>query len=176
MRGRQGLAALTPELAGFSGETGVTPGGRKRAIGRAGPAGLAARPNQRWSLDFVSDQLSDGRRFPLPCAGGSRRLHPRYLALVVSTSLSCLCYPRSRSADRRPRQADAERLRGEPEQPLPRQCLNEHLFRSLPAARCLIDEWRLDYNHDRPHTSWAASPQRVCNRSRWDHNTNRVQI
>lgn len=27
------------------------------------PLGLATRPNQRWSLDFVSDSLSSGRRF-----------------------------------------------------------------------------------------------------------------
>lgn len=26
---------------------------------------LPLMPNQRWSLDFVSDQLTDGRRFPI---------------------------------------------------------------------------------------------------------------
>ena len=26
------------------------------------------------------------------------------------------------------------------------ECLNEHLFRSLPAARQIIEEWRIDYN------------------------------
>lgn len=36
--------------------------GRKRAIGTRAPMVLLL-PNQRWSLDFVSDQLSDGRRF-----------------------------------------------------------------------------------------------------------------
>jgi len=35
-------------------------GGRKRAIGTRAPMALPERPNQRWSLDFVSDQLSDG--------------------------------------------------------------------------------------------------------------------
>lgn len=38
-------------------------GGRKRAIGTRRPIEAALRPNQRWSLDFVSDQLTDGRRF-----------------------------------------------------------------------------------------------------------------
>ena len=33
------------------------------------------------------------------------------------------------------------------------ECLNEHLFRSLPAARRLIEDWRIDYNMHRPHTS-----------------------
>jgi putative transposase len=38
-------------------------GGRKRAIGTRAPMMLPTGPNQRWSLDFVSDQLADGRRF-----------------------------------------------------------------------------------------------------------------
>ena len=37
-------------------------GGRKRAIGTRAPMALPLMPNQRWSLDFVSDQLTDGRR------------------------------------------------------------------------------------------------------------------
>lgn len=38
-------------------------GGRKRAMGTRMPMTLPRGPNQRWSLDFVFDQLSDGRRF-----------------------------------------------------------------------------------------------------------------
>lgn len=38
-------------------------GGRKRAIGTRAPMLIPLRPNERWSLDFVSDQLTDGRRF-----------------------------------------------------------------------------------------------------------------
>jgi putative transposase len=34
-------------------------GGRKRAVGTRAPRA----PNQRWSLDFMSDALEDGRRF-----------------------------------------------------------------------------------------------------------------
>lgn len=37
--------------------------GRKRAVGARAPAPVAALPNQRWSLDFVHDQLVTGRRF-----------------------------------------------------------------------------------------------------------------
>ena len=33
------------------------------------------------------------------------------------------------------------------------ECLNEHLFRSLTSARRIIEAWRIDYNHTRPHTS-----------------------
>jgi len=32
-------------------------------------------------------------------------------------------------------------------------CLNEHLFRSLPAARATLAQWRNDQNAVRPHTS-----------------------
>ena len=37
--------------------------GRKRAVGSRAPAPVPALPNQRWSLDFVHDQLVTGRRF-----------------------------------------------------------------------------------------------------------------
>lgn len=33
------------------------------------------------------------------------------------------------------------------------ECLNEHLFNSLVAARRIIEAWRVDYNSQRPHTS-----------------------
>jgi len=38
-------------------------GGRKRALGTRRPMLVPDRPNQRWSLDFVSDSFTDGRRF-----------------------------------------------------------------------------------------------------------------
>jgi len=37
--------------------------GRKRAVGARAPAPAPALPNQRWSLDFVHDQMATGRRF-----------------------------------------------------------------------------------------------------------------
>src|SRR6185295_13457045 len=36
--------------------------GRKRAIGVRAPILVEARPNARWSLDFVHDQMANGRR------------------------------------------------------------------------------------------------------------------
>jgi putative transposase len=57
------------------------------------------------------------------------------------------------------------------------ECLNEHLFRSLPAARQIIGEWRIDYNAHRPHTSLGGlTPNEFATRSRTDHNENRVQL
>ncbi len=52
-------------------------GGRKRALGTRAPLALPQGPNQRWSLDFVSDALSDGRRF-------------RILAVVDDYTRECL--------------------------------------------------------------------------------------
>jgi len=32
------------------------------------------------------------------------------------------------------------------------ECLNQHWFRDLSEARQLIEGWRIDYNHERPHS------------------------
>ena len=52
-------------------------GGRKRALGTRAPMAIPQGPNQRWSLDFVSDALVCGRRF-------------RIFALVDDYSRECL--------------------------------------------------------------------------------------
>lgn len=52
-------------------------GGRKRALGTRAPMALPRGPNQRWSLDFLSDAFSDGRRF-------------RILAIVDDFTRECL--------------------------------------------------------------------------------------
>ena len=38
-------------------------GGRKRALGTRAPLTVPSKPNERWSMDFVSDSFTDGRRF-----------------------------------------------------------------------------------------------------------------
>ena len=52
-------------------------GGRKRALGTRAPMALPQGPNQRWSLDFLSDATIDGRRF-------------RILAIVDDFTRECL--------------------------------------------------------------------------------------
>lgn len=52
--------------------------GRKRALGTRAPMVLPQGPNQRWSMDFVSDTLVDGRRF-------------RILVVVDDFTRECLC-------------------------------------------------------------------------------------
>jgi putative transposase len=53
------------------------------------------------------------------------------------------------------------------------ECLNEHVFTNLGEARRIIEEWRIDYNTNRPHTSlngltpteFAARPDQGYNRA-----------
>ena len=63
-------------------------GGRKRALGTRAPMTAPERANQRWSLDFVSDALADGRRFRILCVVDD--FTRECLALVADTSLSGL--------------------------------------------------------------------------------------
>jgi putative transposase len=51
--------------------------GRKRPLGTRAPMVIPQGPNQRWSLDFLSDALADGRRF-------------RILAIVDDFTRGCL--------------------------------------------------------------------------------------
>ena len=165
--------------------------------------------NQRWSLDFVSDGLSDGRRF-------------RVLAVVDDFTRECLCLvaDTSLSGKRVARELDAIiAIRGRPSmivshngteftstamlawqletgvgwhyiQPgKPQQngfiesfngrfrdeLLNETLFSSLGEARRIIEDWRIDHNGDRPHTSLnGLTPNEFAKRSGTDHNQNRL--
>ena len=59
-------------------------GGRKLALGTRKPMVLPDGPNQRWSLDFVSDAFTGGRRFLAVVDDFTRE----NLALVADTSLS----------------------------------------------------------------------------------------
>jgi putative transposase len=61
-------------------------GGRKRASGTRAPMILPQGPNQRWSLDFVSDALDDSRRFRILCIVDD--FSRECLGLVADTSLS----------------------------------------------------------------------------------------
>lgn len=58
---------------------------RKRAIGTRQPLPVADSVNQVWSLDFLSDALSDGRRFRV--LGVMDQCSRECLALAVDTSI-----------------------------------------------------------------------------------------
>lgn len=182
-------------------------GGRKRALGTRAPMTLPSGPNQRWSLDFVSDALASARRFRVlaivddysrECLGlvvdtslsgvrGGRELDRiaelrGYPAMVVSdngtelTSHAMLRWQEERSvlwhyiAPGQPQQNGfVESFNGR----FRDECLNEHLFGSLPGARRVIEAWRIDYNTERPHTSLdGLTPVAFAARPTQEHTEN----
>ena len=149
---------------------------------------LPEAANQRWSLDFVSDALSNGRRFRVLAVVDD--FTRECLGLLANTSLSGLrvgreldrivewrgCRPGMIVSDNGTELTSHAMLRWQEEHSVlwhyiapgkPQQngfvesfngrfrdeCLNEHLFSSLAAARRIIEAWRVDYNTERPHTS-----------------------
>lgn len=57
------------------------------------------------------------------------------------------------------------------------ECLNEHLFRGLADARRILEAWRADYNHARPHTSLGGmTPKEFATRSKEDQIENRTNL
>lgn len=88
---REGVEINWKKLYRIYREEGLTVrrrGGRKRALGTRAPMAIPQGPNQRWSLDFVSDSLADGRRFRILCVIDD--FSRECLATVVDTSLSGL--------------------------------------------------------------------------------------
>ena len=163
--------------------------GRKRALGTRAPMVLPNSINQRWSLDFVSDTLSDGRRFRILCIVDD--YSRECLAAVVDTSLGGVRVVREleRLVEERAKPDTivsdngteltsgavlrwATRRIGwhyiEPGKPVQNafiesfnsklrdECLNEYVFTTLAEARAIIEGWRQDYNHQRPHSSLGA--------------------
>lgn len=186
-------------------------GGRKRALGTRAPMAIPQGANQRWSLDFVSDALVDGRRFRILCViddfsreclatvvdnslSGERVVRELdaiaerrgYPCMVVSdngtelTSNAVLAWQEDRGvewhyiAPGKPMQNGfVESFNGR----LRDECLNEHLFRSFRHAREIIENWRIDYNLNRPHTSLdGLTPNEFATRSRMDHNRNEANL
>jgi len=91
MLGRQGIVMNQKKLRRLYREEKLQVrrrGGRKRALGTRRPMLVPDRANARWSLDFLSDTISDGRRFRvLAIVDDYTR---ECLALVADTSLSGL--------------------------------------------------------------------------------------
>ena len=164
-------------------------GGRKRALGTRAPMVLPLTVNQRWSLDFVSDTLSDGRRFRILAIVDD--FSRECLTMVVDTSLGGVRVVRELQrltlargtpqvivSDNGTELTSGAVLRwaidrvawhyiqpGKPVQNafiesfnsrLRDECLNEHVFVRLSEAREIIEAWRHDYNHVRPHSSLGA--------------------
>jgi putative transposase len=57
------------------------------------------------------------------------------------------------------------------------ECLNEHLFSNIKEARQIIEEWRIDYNTNRPHSSLnGLTPTEFAARSGQGHSRNRLSL
>lgn len=165
---------------------------KKLASAQRGPVEVAARANQRWSMDFITDRLEDGRYFrTLTVVDQYTRecpvLEPA-LSLTAAKVADCLDrvaavrgYPQSITVDNGSefcsRIMDAWAYRnhvkldfirpGKPTENgyiesfngrLRDECLNTELFWSIPDARDKLEKWRLDYNHQRPHSALANLP------------------
>ena len=143
--------------------------------------------HQRWSIDFVSDQLADGRKLRMLTVVDD--FSRQCLAIEVDTSLSghrvCRVLDRlvlahghpqrivmdngpeftGKALDQWAYEHQVELQFIEPGKPvqnafvesfngtLRNECLNEHWFISLADAKRLVEDWRMDYNHHRPHSS-----------------------
>ncbi len=138
---------------------------------------------QRWSLDFVSDQLTDHRRFRvLNVVDEFSRFCPGQIVdLSISGErlvrfLDGFGLPEEIVMDNGPEltskamfdwsERTGVRLRFiEPGKPVQNafvesfngrfrdECLNLHWFKSLAHARAKIGVWRRHYNHERPHSA-----------------------
>ena len=147
----------------------------------------AARPNQRWSIDFVSDCVSTGKVIRMltmvddctrecttievdTCLGGlrvrrvlDRVAEERGLPEAIVLDNGPEFRGRALAAWSEERGVRLEFI--EPGKPVQNayvesfngrlrdECLNANWFTSLNDARRKIEEWRQDYNQQRPHSS-----------------------
>lgn len=160
---------------------------KKRLSLHRGPAPDATRRSERWSMDFVHDQLVDGRPFRvLTVIDNWSRESPllevgfRMTGQSVVEALSGVqCQTElpsvitvdhgteftSKALDHwawenainldftRPGKPTDNGICESFNGRLRDECLNVHEFQSLQHARQIIEAWRQDYNHFRPHGS-----------------------
>ena len=211
---RQGLTINWKKLYRLYREERLTVrkrGGRKRALGTRAPMTIPQDANQRWSLDFVADTLTDGRRFRILCviddfsreclatvadnalSGervareldqiAERRGYPRMIVSDNGTELTSnaiLAWQEERQVEWHYIAPGKLMQNGFVESFIGRlrdECLNERLFTSYRHARDSLEEWRIDYNLNRPHTSLdGLTPYEFANRFGKDHNVNRANL
>lgn len=153
---------------------------------------MAARVNQRWSMDLMSDSLNSGRRFRVltvvddysrecPVLEVDTSITGRRVVRVLEQLAGQRGLPAIITVDNGPefagkaldewayRQGVALRFI-EPGKPVENayiesfngkfrdECLNENWFTSLYEARTIIEDWRRDYNEERPHSALGGLP------------------
>lgn len=158
-----------------------------RSLQRA-PLAKPERINERWSMDFVSDQLGpSGRRFRvLTVVDGFTRecilLHAAFSISGQEVSRALTVAGKTRGLPKAIIIDNGSEFTGKamdqwahengvkldfirPGKPIENayiesfngklrdECLNENWFTDLDDARKTIEEWRIDYNEERPHSS-----------------------
>lgn len=171
-------------------EEGLTVRKRKRkrlVAGQRLPIETPRQPNETWSMDFVHDQLADGRRFRAltivdNCTRESIAIEVDFslpgfrVARVLDRLAETRGLPKTIIVDNGPEFAGQELDRWayrrgvrihfiRPGKPIENafaesfngrlrdECLNQHWFTSLEDARMKIENFRIDYNTQRPHSS-----------------------
>jgi putative transposase len=164
---------------------------RKLASARRASVERATRPNERWSMDFITERMEDGRYFRTLTVVDQFTRECPVLEPAVSLSgrhVACLDrvavqrgYPQSITVDNGPefssKAMDAWAYENgvrldfiRPGKPVENgfiesfngrlrdECLNTHLFWNIEDARKKLEQWRWDYNHQRPHSALANLP------------------
>lgn len=161
---------------------------RKRlAAERRGRLDPATYPNERWSMDFVTDTLIDGRVFrsltivdqflkKSPAIEVDFSLPGERVVRVLEQLKERGIKPRTIVLDNGPEftgkvlerwahenQVELHFIRpGKPTEnafiesfngKFRDECLNENCFLSIDDARRIVEEFRVEYNEDRPHSS-----------------------
>lgn len=160
---------------------------KKRASHQRVASGRAEKPNQKWSMDFVTDRLEDGRYFRIltivdqftrECVAlhAGQSLRGSDVAGTLNHAIEARDTPETITVDNGSEfcsqvmdtwayrnQVQLEFIRpGKPVENhyiesfngrLRDECLNLNLFFDLEDAQEKLDEWRKDYNMNRPHGS-----------------------
>lgn len=188
--GREGHQVNHKRVYRLYREEGLAVRKRKRkrfAAGQRVPIETPRSPNQTWSMDFVHDQLADGRRFRAlaivdNCTRESIAIEVDFslpgfrVARVLERLAETRGLPKTIIVDNGPEFAAQELDRWvyrrgvrihfiRPGKPIENafaesfngrlrdECLNQHWFTGIEDARTKIENWRNEYNTERPHSS-----------------------
>ena len=179
---------------------------RRRKRKRIGPFERKPLPrpstvNLSWSMDFVADGLSNGRKLrcltivdnysrECPAIEVDTSINGRRVVAVLDRLADVRGLPLSITVDHGP-EFEGQVLdewayrRGvslnfiRPGKPVENayvesfngrfrdECLNEHWFLTLAHARRVIEQWRIEYNTERPHSSLGnATPEEFAKQGR----------
>ena len=165
---------------------------RKKILRPRVPMPVPDTVNERWSMDFMSDQLASGRRFRILNVVDDFSRECVLQIVDFSISGQRLARELSRLGERRPlprtivcdngpeltskamffwsRETGVKLHFIQPGKPTQNAfiesfngkfrayCLDLHWFASLEDARSTIADWRVHYNHVRPHRSLGKKP------------------